>query len=120
EMDRGGPYIEISERTPMASPFITPEQRENRDVIDAVMRRHGWMPYPYEFWHYSSGDSYAETVAGTLRPARYGAVRFDGHAITPIPDAESDEMLEPLAFYETQIAAALQRATTNTGAVNNS
>ncbi len=109
EVERGGKYIEISERTPMGSPFITPQERENRDAIEALFRRHGWMPYPYEFWHFSQGDSYAETVAGTRRPSRYGPVRFDGATATPIPESESDELLEPLPFYEAQIAAALQR-----------
>ena len=109
EIDRGGSYIEISERTPMASPFITPEQHRHRTEIDALMRRNGWFAYPYEFWHFSGGDSYAESLAGTGQPARYGPVAFDGNSITVIPDPASDEMLEPLEFYQRQIEAALER-----------
>ncbi len=109
EIDRGGPYIELSEKTPMASPFITPEQHRHRVEIEAIMRRHGWFAYPYEFWHFSGGDSYAETIAGTGKPARYGPVVFDGKSITVIPDPASDELLEPLEFYQRQIDAALER-----------
>jgi D-alanyl-D-alanine dipeptidase len=109
ELERGGTYIEISERTPMASPFITEEERKNRTEITAIMHRNGWFAYPYEFWHFSSGDSYAESLAGTGRPGRYGPVAFDGKSITVIPEPASDEMLEPLEFYERQIKAALER-----------
>jgi len=50
EIERGGSYIEISVRTPMESPFITPEELANRHKINGILRRHGWHPYPYEFW----------------------------------------------------------------------
>jgi len=111
EIERGGTYIEISERTPLASPFVTPEQSANRVAIDAVMRRHGWFAYPYEFWHFSAGDCYAESLAGSGRAARYGAVRFDPASGTQalLAEEESDALLEPLEFYRTQIEAALAR-----------
>lgn len=109
ELDRGGGYIEISERTPFASPFVSAAQRARREAIDGVMRRHGWIAYPYEFWHYSSGDSYAESLARSGRAARYGAVRLDGSQILPIPEAESDALLEPVEFYRANVAAALER-----------
>lgn len=110
ELERGGPYIEISERTPMESPFVTEEQRRNRREIQALMLAHGWYAYPYEFWHFSAGDCYAESLSGSGKPSRYGAVTFDGQIATPIPAAETDQLLEPLAFYEREIEAALERA----------
>lgn len=109
ELPRGGQYVEISHRTPMDSPFITPEERENRCQITEIFRRHGWWEYPWEFWHYSSGDSYQESLSGSTQPARYGPVFFDGKSITPIEDSLSDELLNPEEFYETQIRASLQR-----------
>lgn len=115
ELRRGGPYVEISERTPFASPFITPEERRNRERIDAVMSRHGWVAYPYEFWHYSAGDAYAGRLHGTNCAARYGPVRFADGNITPIPDPESDELLEPLEFYRQGIEAALERRASSGG-----
>jgi D-alanyl-D-alanine dipeptidase len=109
EIPRGGPYIEISERTPMESPFITETERANRKAITAIFRRHGWLAYPHEFWHYSSGDSYGEFLSHSGRPGRYGPVVFEGGTIRPIPDPESDLLLEPIEFYQKQVAAALTR-----------
>jgi D-alanyl-D-alanine dipeptidase len=86
EVDRGGPYPEMSERTPMASPFVTEHARQNRREITALLGRHGFVAYPWEFWHYSDGDAYAELLKHTGRPARYGPVHMnpvDGK-VTPI------------------------------------
>ena len=77
EVDRGGPYIELSEKTPMASPFVPLQAAGNRAEITRIMQRHGFMAYPWEFWHYSQGDAYAEHLANSGKPARYGAVDFD-------------------------------------------
>ena len=86
EIDRGGPYVEISELTPMDSPFVSAQARENRSAITQVMRRHGFVAYPYEFWHYSSGDAYDQFLRGTGEPAIYGAVDWDmkTDVLTPI------------------------------------
>jgi D-alanyl-D-alanine dipeptidase len=109
EIPRGGPYIEISERTPMNSPFVTAEESHNRKEITALLRRQGWYAYPFEFWHYSRGDCYAEDIAGSGKPARYGPVVFAGGSITPVGPAAADALLEPVEFYRSQIAAALAR-----------
>ncbi len=76
-VDRGGPYIEMSERTPMLSPFIPAAATRNRTLISLLMGGQGFMAYPYEFWHYSQGDAYDEFLTGSGRPARYGAVDVD-------------------------------------------
>jgi len=85
EVDRGMPYVQISECTPMASPFVSETARQNRREITAVFDRHGFVTYPYEYWHYNSGDAYEELLNRTGRPARYGAVHMnpDG-TVTPI------------------------------------
>ncbi len=91
EVDRGGPYLELSELTPMASPFISPTARQNRREITALMDRHGFVTYPWEFWHYNAGDAYAEQLNRTGRPARYGPVHVDAAdgSVTPIADPTS-------------------------------
>ncbi|MCX7030583.1 MAG: hypothetical protein NTU62_10760 [Spirochaetes bacterium] len=88
EVDRGAPYLEISEKTPMGSPFVSKEAAHNRAEITAIMARHGFRPYPFEFWHYNKGDSYDEHLSGSGRPARYGAVDLDPAtgAVTAVPD----------------------------------
>ncbi len=109
EIPRGGFYVEFSERSPMDSPFLAENERRNRQEITAIFHRHGWRDYPWEFWHYSQGDCYAQHLRNSGLPARYGPVAFDGNATTPLDPVVADALLEPLAFYETQIAAALGR-----------
>lgn len=109
EIERGGHYIEISARTPMTSPFISSSERKNREEIQAVMANHGWVAYPWEFWHFSRNDSYAESLLSTGHAGRYGPVDFDGQTARPIPDPLSDQLLEPVEFYEKEIQAALRR-----------
>jgi zinc D-Ala-D-Ala dipeptidase len=91
EVDRGGPYLEMSERTPMESPFVPPAAQENRRIITALMRRCGFTAYPWEFWHYNAGDAYAEELAGSGRPARFGAVHLDlpSGSLHPVKDPEA-------------------------------
>jgi len=86
EIDRGGPYLEMSELTPMASPFISQEAAENRRHIADLLVRHGFVAYPFEFWHYNAGDAYDEFMNKTGRPARYGAIHWDtaNATITPV------------------------------------
>ncbi len=88
EVDRGGPYLEISERTPMASPFVTETAQANRKAITALFHEHGFVEYPYEFWHYNAGDAYEMLIRKTGHPARYGAVDLDPATgrVTPIED----------------------------------
>lgn len=86
EVDRGGPYIELSELTPMGSPFISETGAENRKEITRIMAENGFAAYPYEFWHYSMGDPYSEYLNESGKPGRYGPVDFDLETgeVTPI------------------------------------
>jgi D-alanyl-D-alanine dipeptidase len=90
EIDRGAPYLEVSEKTPMGSPFVSAQAARNRGEITAIMARHGFRTYRFEFWHYNKGDAYDEYLAGSGRPARYGPVDLDRAtgAVTPIARAE--------------------------------
>jgi zinc D-Ala-D-Ala dipeptidase len=89
DVDRGAPYLEISEKTPMASPFVPEEARKNRADITALMAHNGFHTYRFEFWHYNAGDVYAGYLDGTGRPARYGPVDLDPSTgrVTPVGDA---------------------------------
>jgi len=109
EIDRGGSYLELSELTPMASPFISDTATCNRTEITEIMYRHGFVAYPYEFWHYSKGDSYAEFLTKSDKPARYGPVDFDleNGSITPISNAEKPFL--SLGDIEQNIESALKR-----------
>ena len=76
-IDLGAPYPELSHRTPMTSPFISPQARRNREMVCDLFAAQQFAPYPYEFWHFSHGDADYETVLGTGRPARFGPVHLD-------------------------------------------
>lgn len=109
EVDRGAPYLEMSELTPMDSPFVSPEARRNRREITAVMREHGFFEYPYEFWHYNGGDVYEAVLRGSPAPARYGAVDWDPVDGRVTPTADPEEPLNSAADMGTEIERALQR-----------
>lgn len=97
EVDRGRPYLEMSERTPMDSPFVSAQAQANRAAITALMRQHGFVTYPWEFWHYNQGDAYDHYLNQTGQVARYGAVAVtlaDG-SVQAIEDT-----LTPLNSYE--------------------
>jgi len=108
-VDRGGLYIEMSERTPMDSPFVSPLARRNRQEITAILRESGFMEYPFEFWHYGSGEVFEECVRRTGRPVRYGAVDFDTATgrVTPIEDPQTP--LNSLEEIRAEIQASLDR-----------
>jgi zinc D-Ala-D-Ala dipeptidase len=109
EIDRGRPYLEMSELTPMDSPFISAEARANRAAITALMGRHGFVTYPWEFWHYNKGDAYDHFLRQTGQTARYGAVDVS------LVDGRVQAIEEPLtplnshAEIEGEMRAAMQR-----------
>jgi len=109
EVDRGGPYIELSELTPMDSPFVSGVGQRHRNQITALMRDFGFVEYPWEFWHYSSGDAYDQFLRKTGKPAIYGAVDWDPvtNVVTPMADATAP--LNSEEEIRKEIEAALQR-----------
>jgi D-alanyl-D-alanine dipeptidase len=110
EVERDGFYPEMSERTPMASPYASETARANRAAITQLMVRHGFIAYPFEFWHYSQGDAYAEHLTGSGRPARYGPVDWNPADGSVTPVADPDEPLNSIVEIEAEIARALTRA----------
>ena len=113
ELDRGGPYLEISERTPMASPFASVAERSIREEVTECMAGQGFVAYPFEFWHYSKGDVFERICQGSAAPARYGAIEVDVQTgtVTPLadpvaplsaPDDLRDLMNSALARYAAQ------------------
>lgn len=105
EIFRGAPYIEMSELTPMDSPFVDEQGKRNRKEITAIFEKHGFVAYPFEFWHYSKGDAYDAYLGNSPANARYGAVDFDETAgrVAPIdspttPLITLDEINERIAL----------------------
>ncbi len=109
EISRGKPYLEISEVTPMFSPFVEASAMAARLKQVEVMRAHGFVEYPFEFWHFNSGDAYDHLLTGRQDAVKYGAVDFDVATgkISPIQNAS-----EPLNSFEemrVEIAGAIDR-----------
>ena len=77
ELDRGAAYLDMSELTPMNSPFVSSDAHRNRKQITDIFEEFGFVAYPYEFWHYCKGDIYDAYLHSTDKPARYGAINFD-------------------------------------------
>lgn len=109
EVGRGAAYLELSELTPMKSPFISAEATRNRYEISDIMRRHGFIAYPYEFWHYSAGDAYAEYLIGSGNPARYGAIECDLSSGRTTPILNARESLHSMEDIRKHIDLALAR-----------
>ncbi len=102
EVWRGYPYLEMSEHTPMRSPFIEEGDLQNRLVITAVMEAHGFIHFPFEFWHYNKGDALAHHLTNDPRPARYGAVHWDARTNQVTPVADPLALLNPLPVLDAQ------------------
>ena len=109
EVSRGGPYLEMSEHTPMDSPFVTPEEQQNRKEITRLMERHGFMHYPGEYWHYNKGDALYHMLTSSGEPGSYGPVDWDPETnqVTPYEDVTSP--LTPPELQEEYLVAALDR-----------
>ncbi len=107
EVDRGGPYLEMSEVTPMASPYVSAEAQENRREITSLMERHGFVAYPWEFWHYNAGDAYAEALSQSGRPGRYGPVHMDPASGLVTPLEHPTDLLNTPQDIRTLLDAAL-------------
>ena len=110
EVWRGGPYLEMSERTPMRSPFIKADELANRLAITAVLEKHGFIHYPHEFWHYNQGDALGYALSGQTGPARYGPVHWDAQTNGVTPCEDPILPLNPMEVIEREIEAAIQRA----------
>ena len=105
EVDLGGRYPQFSIAMPMASPFISATARRNRSLCNELMAECGFVPYPYEFWHYSQGDADCELLLDSGQPGRFGPVdlNVETGAVQAVDDPEE------LFITADEIAARLPR-----------
>ena len=59
-------FDEFSPRTAVSYAGGTPEQRRNRDLLQGVMTRHGFLSFPDEWWHFDfkGWESYPPMLVG--------------------------------------------------------
>ena len=110
EVWRGNSYLEMSERTPMRSPFIEDVALQNRLDITAMLESHGFIHFPFEFWHYNQGDAMGHILGGKPAPARFGPVHWDPQTNRVSTVDDPLRLLNPLPVIEQEIVAALRRA----------
>lgn len=108
EIDRGGPYLEVSELTPMASPFISPQAQANRQAIVDIMHRHGLYAYPFEFWHFSGQDAY-EPLLTPHGQALHAPIHWPGPGHNPVLIPDPLTSLQTPALIDQLIQQARQR-----------
>ncbi|MCM4158570.1 peptidase M15 [Antarcticibacterium flavum] len=62
EIDMGSPYDFFGSLSHHDTSLITPAQRENRLYLKSIMRKHGFVAYPQEWWHYTfKPEAFPET-----------------------------------------------------------
>jgi D-alanyl-D-alanine dipeptidase len=99
EVWRGYPYLEMSECTPMRSPFVAPEHVATRLEIASMMEKHGFIHFPFEL----------HILTGNPAPCRFGPVNWNPQTNEVTPVENPLELLNPLSVIEKEIAAALER-----------
>lgn len=112
EVWRGNPYLEMSERTPMRSPFVEPDALQNRLEITAMLEAQGLIHFPFEFWHFNKDDAMGHLLTGNAAPARFGPVNWDPQTNRVTAVENPLNPLNPVPIIEQEIMAALQRAKT--------
>ena len=62
ELDMGTPFDFFDERSWLDSNQISEEAKANREMLTKLMVRHGFQPYPKEWWHFTLvNEPYPET-----------------------------------------------------------
>lgn len=49
-------YDDFTEKAHRDSNLWSPEERENSQKLETVMKKHGFVPFPYEWWHFDFRD----------------------------------------------------------------
>lgn len=61
-LDMGTPFDFFGVASWPDHPALTPQQRANRMLLQTVMIKHGFRPYPKEWWHFTlNAEPYPET-----------------------------------------------------------
>jgi len=52
QLDMPTDFDDFTDRAHSDYPGVTPRQKTNRALLARVMSRHGFVPYPFEWWHF--------------------------------------------------------------------
>lgn len=61
-LDMGSPYDFFGPISWIENQDITEKQKQNRQLLQEIMKKHGFRPYPKEWWHFTlRGEPYPDT-----------------------------------------------------------
>ncbi|WP_250434042.1 M15 family metallopeptidase [Hanstruepera flava] len=61
-LDMGSPFDFFGEQSWIEHPSLTKEQKQNRQLLQTVMLKHGFRNYPKEWWHFTlRGEPFPDT-----------------------------------------------------------
>lgn len=80
-LDMGTLPLHLGIKSAMYYRGITPEQKQNRDILANAMQRAGFNNYPAEWWHWSYGDRMWAAYQGK-KFALYGEVESPDYVLT--------------------------------------
>lgn len=109
QLDRGGRYLQISELTFTDSPFISEDALKNRREIKRILKKHGFIAHPFQFWHFSQRSAYTECFMKSGEDARYGAINFDLNSGRIVPIENPENPLYTLEQVQEKIESAVKR-----------
>ncbi len=109
QLDRGIRYMQMSEQTFMDSPFISETATKNRREIRRILKKHGFVAHPFQFWHFSQGSAYTECVTESGEDAKYGAINFDLSSGGIVPLENPENSLYSIEEVQEKIQSALKR-----------
>lgn len=75
ELDMGTKMQEFCDKTETAFEGMTPEQKQNRELLKSSLEKEGLVNYPAEWWHYSYGDRKWAQLTGKSQTI-YGILPF--------------------------------------------
>ena len=62
ELDMGSPYDFFGVSSHITYEKLTKQQKKNRQLLQTVMRKHGFRPYSKEWWHFTlRGEPFPKT-----------------------------------------------------------
>ena len=87
DLDYGTNFHEYNDATYTNNKNITKKQRKNRRYLVRIMRRHGFVNFPGEWWHFSYGDRMWAAYKGRRNGGIYGSAETEmgGHYGFTIP-----------------------------------
>jgi len=109
QLDCGGRYLQMSEQTFTDSPFISEEATKNRREIKRILKKHGFIAHPFQFWHFSQGNACTECALKSGEDARYGPINFDLNSGRIVPLENPENPLYSVEQIQEKIESALKR-----------